>query len=145
MISFLILAAASQVDVRDGNAQHVHAGANGVVIRDAQGHTIIRNGAVTAVRQGGAGDYAGSGGRSDAACPGGRIEVSGASQELHVAGTCSYVELTGANNVVYATLAPGAVVELTGVRNRLIWRLADPHGRAPRVENTGFANAMTRR
>ena len=146
-IAFIARAASAQVDVRDANGQHVHIGPGGVTVDDAHGRTsITSSGGRTSIRQHGSASaaYAGSGGRAAVGCAGGRLEVSGSRKVLHVAGPCSHVELSGSFNTVYVTLAPGADVELTGTRNRLIWRPADPRGRSPHVEFTGTGNSFTR-
>lgn len=122
-------AAVGQVDVTAPNGAHVHVDANGVNITASAGTTGTVHGHTAG---------------TSAACLNGTINVSGVNEVLHVRGICSEVNLSGTNNTVYLSLAPGAHVALTGTRNHLHWSPADPRGEPPVIESPGIGNTYDR-
>ena len=74
----------------------------------------------------------GAGGPYD--CAGGDAQVVGNATSVAIAGSCRTLGVFGSGNAVVVDLRPGAVVQVTGDRNRVVYR---PASGAPSVAVSG--------
>lgn len=82
-------------------------------------------------------DVSGNGHRRTFPCEGRHVVIAGSDHVITLTGVCASLDVSGANNAVTATLAPGAALTVAGSEHRVNWRSSgDPRQDFSGVENT---------